>query len=183
MSRKKLLIKEQLEDFTPITIGDRINYIIASKDLKGRKFCEIMGISSGNLSGLINDSSKPSSGFCEQILEHFNVDLNWLISGKGSPYIKGEKENNGPTADVDPEVNELLNMTRAVIKSNTGYAHSLKANIRSFHDAVETRQEIQDLKQRVAEMEKDRGGNQNGGDTPQSIAPKINNDLIKKSGT
>ncbi len=111
------------------------------------------------------------------------VNLNWLLTGEGSPYIKGEEENNGPEADADPEVNELLNMTRAVIKSDTGYALSLKANIRSFHDAVETRQEIQNLEQRIAKMENSRGGNQNGGDAPQSTALKINNDPIKKSGT
>ena len=107
------------------------------------------------------------------------VNLNWLITGKGSPYIIGENGN----LDVDPEVNELLNMTKAVIKSDTGYARSLNANIRSFYDAVKTHEKIQDLEQRMKEMEKSRDGNQNGKRCVDSAAPKIDADaaIIKKS--
>lgn len=104
MSRKKILKKEHLRSFLPKTIGDRINVVIADNELNGRKFCDIVEISSGNLSAIINDDSKPSAALLFRILDRFSVDTNWLLSGKGSMYLKNSaSENNvaelfGPSA-------------------------------------------------------------------------------------
>ena len=112
------------------------------------------------------------------------LNINWLLTGNGPQRLPGpEAAPSIETHDPDPETADLIAMTRKIIASNTGYAHSLKMNIRSFYDAVETQQRIQNLEQRMAEMEKSRGGNNHGGMPPQSAAPKITGEPIKKTGT
>lgn len=83
MSRKKLLKNDNIKDFIPVTIGDRINFFVASSGLTGGKFCKLMDISSGNLNGLINDDSQPSTKFLCRILDQFNLNVNWLLTGQG----------------------------------------------------------------------------------------------------
>ncbi len=157
MSRKKLLKYEKLKNFMPDTIGDRINYIVANSKLTGKKFCELVEISTGNLSGLINDDSKPSSGFLSRILKIFKVNINWILTGEGSPYIEGEETLE--TLGVDMEMDRLLQMTRKVLESDTEYAKSLDANVRSFHKAIKTesmlKTQIQTMESRLNNIEKE----------------------------
>lgn len=49
---------------------------------------------------------------------------------------------------------ELLEMTRQIVKSDTSYAMSLMANIRSFHQAMLAEQRYQDIEARMQELEK-----------------------------
>lgn len=88
MSRKKLLKKDHIESFSPKTIGDRINLVVAKYGKNGRKFAELVGISTGNLNALINDDSKPGAKFLIHILEHHQINLNWLLTGHGEMTIQ-----------------------------------------------------------------------------------------------
>jgi len=159
-------------------IGFHIKKIRKEKKMSQQSFADKLSTSSGHISDIENGKKIPGGSFFISLKREFNVNINWILTGQGSPYIIGEDGK----LDADPEVNELLDMTRAVIKSDTGYARSLKANIRSFHDAVETQSRLDKLEQRI--MEKDRSGNENGGCPPgASPAPKIQSDRGRKTGT
>ncbi|WP_319405335.1 hypothetical protein [uncultured Desulfosarcina sp.] len=76
-----------------------------------------------------------------------NVDLNWLLTGQRPHKSHICSSNN------DPETTELLEMTRKVVQSNTSYGPSLKTNIRSSHQAMEAENRLQDLENRVRQIE------------------------------
>ena len=75
----------------------------------------------------------------------------------------GGSKNTDPLHD-DPEISDLLHMTREVLETKEGYAESLTANIRSFHNVVKTEDrldkmdsdisEIRELKEEVADLRK-----------------------------
>jgi transcriptional regulator with XRE-family HTH domain len=111
------------------------------------------------------------------ICNNLGVNINWLLTGEGDPYIKvGEcdtciyKVENIPevkiaeggvpftaiTDEDDAGMDDLLNMTRAIIKSGTGYSHSLAANIRSFYQAMQTEQCLSDFNDRLCRLEEER---------------------------
>lgn len=161
MSRKKFLKKEEIENFAPQTIGDRINLVIALSGLTSTKFSKKFGVSSGNLSGLINDDNKPSAKFLALLLEYFDVSADWVLTGDGEmgrcPIPKLNVYNVGAVQfkiqksvakisncsfDYDDEKMELLRKVSDIINSESQYAELLKANIRSFHNAMEQAQTI-----------------------------------------
>lgn len=59
-----------------------------------------------------------------------------------------------PAEDSDPELAELLAMTRRIVRSGTAYGHSLVANIRSFHQALLAEQRYQDIEARMQALER-----------------------------
>ncbi len=67
-------------------IGGRITFVRQSYGLKQSEFCEIIGISKGNLSDLENNRYKPSFQAIVKIITHFNVNPHWLLSGTYSPF-------------------------------------------------------------------------------------------------
>lgn len=64
------------------------------------------------------------------------VNLDWLLTGEGEPYINKVGEEHRERGDPDDQVGDLLKKTREVLTSKTRFADSLAANIDSFHHAV-----------------------------------------------
>ena len=125
MSRKKLLKLENLDDFIPLTIGDRINYVQAKTGLSGAKFCKEIDISTGNLNGLINDDSLPSSGLLARILEKYSVNINWVLTGKGPKYLQTE-----------PEIGEDMDFTKEELLKIIDLAAGYQKEIRDLKDDI-----------------------------------------------
>ena len=79
-----------------------------------------------------------------------NVNLNWLLTGKGEPYVTKSAE---VVAYLDdPETAELMEMTKQIIQSNTIYGTSLKANILSFHQAMTGEEKYKALEKELEEV-------------------------------
>lgn len=51
------------------------------------------------------------------------------------------------------EITTLLEMTREVLESPTDYSESLAANVRSFHNAIQTQKRLGRLEAKVAELQ------------------------------
>lgn len=153
--------------------GLRIKQIRKRNKLTQSEFADRLSTSSGHISEIENGIKIPGGNFFIAMAREFNISLDWLLTGEGDPYIKGGADR----LDADPEVNSLLSMTWTIITSGTGYGESLRANIRSFHDAVQTQRKFEHLEQRITELEKDRGGGGEGGgcsnQTQACAAPKI----------
>ncbi len=152
MSRKKILKKEQIKYFVPTSVGDRINYIIAKQNLTSTAFSKLAGVSTGNLNSLINDDNKPSAKFLARILELFNVNINWLLTGNGSKYIKLDGHERGE----DPEIADLLERARRVLTSDNPVAFdTLERNIRYFDYAVTTEEKLRKAENQVKKLAHD----------------------------
>ena len=67
-------------------IGGRITFIRLHYGLKQAEFCDMIGISKGNLSDLENSRYKPSYQAIVKIIDNYNVNPHWLLSGKGDVF-------------------------------------------------------------------------------------------------
>ena len=134
-----------------------------SKGINIVGFAKTLGISQGSLSDIENNKTKPSAEPVGNLIQNTDINVYWLFSGEGEMLRKGPDDTYiyKDALDPDPEVAKLLTMTREVLKSDTDYAASLAANIRSFHRSVQLEGEIHDLKacvqdhgKRLASVEK-----------------------------
>ena len=78
------------------------------------------------------------------------VNIDWILTG-------GDEPNNAPTGilpyEGDTESVELMQMVQDIISSDTSYGLSLKVNIRSYHQAVQTETLQNELEARVHRLE------------------------------
>lgn len=108
----------------------------------------------------------PKADALANICLTYSVNLNWLVSGVGEPYLSGRAER-PPTPNNDPpELAELLEGARKVLTSGNPIAFdALERNIRYFSHAIEVENrmqamesklsEVDDLKRALAEMKKE----------------------------
>jgi len=153
LSRKK----QQISELNLSKIGGRISYIRLSAGESQDVFAKKIGISKGNLSDIENHRHNPSYIPIVRIIEHYSVNPLWLFFKKGEPYIKDSGDNGfidmeGDTKE-DYEFTQLMLMTTKILKSDTDYASSLAANIRSFYHALETERRLADHEKRLAILE------------------------------
>ena len=144
MSRKKTLKSE----VNLSKVGGRIAFVRIDKGLTQAQFADLINISGGNLNGLEKHKYEPSYQTIIKILEYFKVNSFWLLTGEGDPYIYKDT-----IPDADP-FRELLLMTREILGSESEYAESLSANIKSFHRAVETEKKLVNHEKRLSNLEK-----------------------------
>ena len=76
-----------------MNIGERIREVREDYDLTIKEFAEALSsrgvkVDRGNVSRYENDIVKPSYDFFYAIHEVCDVNLNWLITGKGAKYLK-----------------------------------------------------------------------------------------------
>lgn len=71
------------------TVGNRISYIVKKLRLTKKNFAESLNISSGNLSDWINPDRKsnPTVSSLIRINEIYDVNITWLLTGKGEMFI------------------------------------------------------------------------------------------------
>lgn len=121
-------------------------------------FAKKAGIPTSTFQGYVQGRD-PHIEHLLRIRETYGVNTDWLLSGEGPPYIERALEEGdiGPT-DADPEVAELLEGARRVLKSGNPIAFdALERNIRYFDHAVATEKRLQKneehLKQTESKME------------------------------
>ena len=87
-TRKSPRNKEPLSMAKPeeTTIGDRIKFIRGS--LTQITFAEAIGTGRSTLQQWEANGGFPTGEFLSKIHKKFKVNLNWLLSGKGKPYLK-----------------------------------------------------------------------------------------------
>lgn len=86
MSRRK----KQISDLDLKKIGGRIAYIRTRKKESIAQFAEKTGLSTGNISALENDKYDPSLSALLKIIESYDVNSEWLLTGEGDPYLYKE---------------------------------------------------------------------------------------------
>ncbi len=129
------------------TIGERLKYYREKKKLKVIDFSEMIGISQGTLSGLENNKSKPSTDTLASLVRHTDINIDWLLTG--------QKQNQGGPCDADPEIAELLEQARNVLKSGNPMAfQALAHNIKYFDHAVKVEKRLVEAEEAQRQSEK-----------------------------
>ena len=117
------------------TFFDRMKLLIDEfGDGRPHTFGRKAMIPKGTMARYIKDRI-PKPEHLVRIHETFDVNLNWLFTGIGERFIIKDGE-------VDKKTNELIAVARRVLKSNTHYAESLAANIKSFSRGLDSEQNI-----------------------------------------
>ncbi len=74
---------------------DRLKQWMNLEDLNLTKLSSKINVSKSSISHILSGRNKPSIDFFYKLLDVFpNLNLNWLISGRGKMYIKKENESN-----------------------------------------------------------------------------------------
>lgn len=87
-----------------------------------------------------------------QFADKFELSLDWLISGEGSPKKKRGTELLHTKEDLAP-LDELNSKTVQILQSRTIYRTALASNINAFHQAMGAGGEISDLKEKSKRQE------------------------------
>lgn len=154
MSRKKCTIDDLFSTRLKSLIEDTLK-------ISQVCFANKVGISQSYLSAILKKKRGLSAELIIGLYLHYREYLDWLLAGEGKMIRKPEKNgfkvaegvavyNKVGMIEDDPETVELLTMTWEIIKSNTGYAHSLAANIRSFHHAMKTEKRMSDFESELS---------------------------------
>ena len=78
--------------FVNMSIPFRIQKLIESKKLTKSAFAKEIGIQRSSLAHFFSGRNKPSLEFFLKIKEKYpEIDLNWIISGEKSQYLKKNK--------------------------------------------------------------------------------------------
>lgn len=144
MSRKKI----QITDLNASIVGDRFTFVRLKAGLKQDEFAKYIDISKTTSSNIENHKHEPSFSAIKNIIQKFNLNPIWLLTGEGDPYIYKD------TIPDDDPFKDLLLMTREILGSESEYAESLSANIKSFHRAVETEKKLVNHEKRLSNLEK-----------------------------
>jgi len=87
-------------------VGNRIRMGIGSKYPLLKDFCEDVGISDRTLQHYLSEKRGVSTDFLTLMSEQLGVSASWVLTGKGSMFIKEDEQNGHPTpsgSDVSPD--------------------------------------------------------------------------------
>ena len=133
---------------------DRLLLIIEEQEGgKHTVFARKAGVHPGTFQNYVNGKRKPNYEALLSICETFNVNLNWLLTGKGPKYITDQGD--AKVLDPDPEIADLMEGARKVLTSGNPVAFdALERNIRYFSLAVDAEKRADNAEKRMQEMEK-----------------------------
>jgi SOS-response transcriptional repressor LexA len=75
--------------------------------LSARQFSEILGISEGQMSNILKGNRKPSREVLDRLVDHFQVDLNWLLRNETEDTVYIEFINQEAAAGQGKEIDEF----------------------------------------------------------------------------
>lgn len=91
---------------------ERFKQLLEEKNLTATKFAGLIKVNASAMSHILNGRSKPGFDVLDKIGQAFpEVNLNWLISGKGNMYLSvasSEKQIAPEPAPVNQEVKEVV---------------------------------------------------------------------------
>ena len=74
--------------------GDRLRYYIESKGFTIRRFCKESGLIYTSFHPILQDARPLGMNILKKIIEFFpNLNINWVLTGKGTVEIDPEDEN------------------------------------------------------------------------------------------
>lgn len=81
------------------TINQRLNFLLNALGMKAGPFSRALGVSETTIRNYVDRTSKPSSEILEKIVNTFKqVNLIWLVTGEGEPFLQEAGELAQPSA-------------------------------------------------------------------------------------
>lgn len=74
------------------TLGNRLKHIRTIKNLTQLDFGSAIGVTKQAIANVESSHSNPSIDFLSKLIENFNVNVNWLITGKGELFMNNTLE-------------------------------------------------------------------------------------------
>jgi len=113
MKEKFLIEKQELNELKKVSLGKRLKWVIKRLKLTAKEFSERCGISYRTLMQYLNDQRTPGANNLKPIAETFNINLHWLITGEGYPFVESEqvkdtagKEETSPAESLSESLSE-----------------------------------------------------------------------------
>ena len=97
-------------------IGERLKQIRKNKNLTQTAFGEILGVTKQAVANVESCHSNPSMEFLYKLIEKFNVNANWLITGKGEVFIQNSTEKINSGQELDLRVKQILKKARITLE-------------------------------------------------------------------
>jgi transcriptional regulator with XRE-family HTH domain len=137
-------------------IAKNIKFVRRELKLKQQEFGGLLGTNQATVQSWEYGKAVPGAKFLEAIHRHFGVNLHWLLSGQGDPYIKksGEQPVTAPVYDSsdymsakqlfpdnrmqsnDAMVQDMV-LAAKVLGSNSLYSIALDLIIRTYASSVD----------------------------------------------
>lgn len=92
MEKRFYVSQQELNDLKKLSLGKRLKWIIKKLKLTAKEFSERCKISYRTLMQYLNDQRTPGANNLKPIAETFNINLHWLITGEGYPFVEQVKE-------------------------------------------------------------------------------------------
>jgi transcriptional regulator with XRE-family HTH domain len=74
-------------DFTMLTIGDRIRWLMEYREIKQVELAERIGVTQAAISNLVTDASrKPSAPTLLKLAAALECNPQWILDGEGDPF-------------------------------------------------------------------------------------------------
>lgn len=96
---------------------DRIKKIRKDADLTQEKFAERLGIKRNTVATYETGKSEPMDNIIVSICREFNVNKDWLLTGKGDIYDVPEDEVAAVVSDLLEESNPFYDIIISIMKS------------------------------------------------------------------
>jgi transcriptional regulator with XRE-family HTH domain len=121
-------------------VGKRLLQVIKAKKLSQNKLALSIGVSSGNISDIIKGKNSPSAKFLTLLSEQYNVNLNWLLTGKGSMFNGNDPpEDSNRISELEKECEKLRAEVAALEAENKEINKELRERFKQLmglHEAA-----------------------------------------------
>lgn len=98
-------------------MNERIKEIRKKEGLSQQKFADKLGIARGNIAAYEVGKNSPSDAVISLICSKFNVNKEWLLTGKGDIYDVPEDEVAAVVSDLLEENNPFYDIIISIMKS------------------------------------------------------------------
>lgn len=76
------------------SMNRRLLQFLQAENITQSQLADILGVARGSISHILSGRNKPGYDFMESLLLHYpQLNLDWLLTGKGKMYKDPEKEN------------------------------------------------------------------------------------------
>lgn len=117
------------------TINQRLKFLIESLGMSVRAFSTTLGAPASTTRNYLDKDTKPSSDYIERIVAHFeDVNLNWLVAGKGEPFMSGKSDSvttqTGNFNQSGASNKQTIKGNKGAVQNNTGSGNTITNNVK-----------------------------------------------------